>query len=87
MNDRSLTTLPVKLVRAAAIVRLLEDLLARQDEAGMQRLGTLLRDMRVQLAQEAAAYSKPVRKARTQNWTRSRGAPGYDALMDRLAEV
>lgn len=87
MNDRSLTTLPVKLARAAAIVRLLEDLLSRQDEAGMQRLGTLLRDMRVQLAQETAAYSKPVRKARTQNWTRSRGAPGYDALMDRLAEV
>ena len=67
-GNASQTTMPVKLVRAAAVCRLLENLLSRQDEAGMQRLGTLLRDMRQQLAQESALYFAPSSKARTTNW-------------------
>lgn len=68
VGNASQTTMPVKLVRAAAICRLLENSLSRQDEAGMQRLGTLLRDMRQQLAQESALYYKAPGKARTTNW-------------------
>lgn len=68
VGNASQTTMPVKLVRAAAVCRLLENLLSRQDEAGMQRLGTLLRDMRQQLAQESALYYKAPSKARTTNW-------------------
>lgn len=69
----SRTLLPPSYVRAAAIVRLLENMLMQQDEAGTQRIGTLLRDARDRLQQEVGQLQRLPAKAKTTHWkTRSR---------------
>lgn len=64
----SRTLLPPSYVRAAAIVRLLENMLMQQDEAGTQRIGTLLRDARDTLQRETVRLGRQPAKAKTTTW-------------------
>ena len=79
------TLLPPSYVRAAAIVRLLENMLMQQDEAGTQRIGTLLRDARDRLQQEVGQLQRLPAKARTTNWkvrNRSSVEPNFSPIGD-----
>lgn len=79
------TLLPPSYVRAAAIVRLLENMLMQQDEAGTQRIGTLLRDARDRLQQEVGQLQRLPAKAKTTHWkTRGRSfvEPDFSPIGD-----
>lgn len=79
------TLLPPSYVRAAAIVRLLENMLMQQDEAGTQRIGTLLRDARDTLQRETVRLGHQPAKAKTTQWKTRRGTftePNFSPIGD-----
>lgn len=80
LGDDEMINLPPTLIRARAIVYLLENILAKQDDVGLQRYGTLLRDMREVAAREAAAYHPRPGRAIFYPWVRRVRLPSYYRL-------
>lgn len=76
-HDDSKVNLPPTLVRARAIVYLLENMLSTQDALGIEKYGTLLRDMREVAAREAAAYQPLPQRAHNVVWTSTSGTARY----------
>lgn len=85
LGDDEMINVPPTLIRARAIVYLLENLLTGQDDAGLQRYGTLLRDMREVAAREAAAYHPRPGRAIFYPWRRALPPiPGYYRIFGDL---
>lgn len=84
-QDDTKTNLPPMLVRARALVYLLENLLTQQDQVGLERYGTLLRDMREQAARLAAVALPRSRRALFYDWSAGRGRlPNYYRIFGDL---
>jgi hypothetical protein len=83
-DDATRVNIPASYIRMATITRILENMLMQQDEAGTQRIGTLLRDARDQLARETIQYPPPPAKARTTNWMRRSRKDRLERLLGEI---
>lgn len=69
VHDDDRTTLPADVVRARAVVWLLENMLINQDEQGLAKYGQLLRYWQEQKQIVEQALPRPARFARTYPWS------------------
>lgn len=68
MHDDDMTTLPADLVRARAVVWLLDTMLVDQDEQGMAKFGTLARYWRDVRKEAEQALPRPARTSIAHSW-------------------
>lgn len=78
--DTSICPLPMRLVKARAVVRLIENKLADQDDSGLQRWGTMLRQWNETLTKEERGYQRPAGKAKVTPWAMDAGNRADQAL-------
>ena len=87
-DDCVITNLPLRLIRARATVYLIENLIAHQNQGGMDRWGTLLRYWHEELRLEEARHQRVHRKVRKFNWSGGfPEAPSYDTVGDARLNI
>jgi hypothetical protein len=81
-DDCVISNLPMRLIRARAVVYLVENLMARQNQGGMDRWGTLLRYWEDQRTKEERIYQRVVRKVLKFDWEACFPKPAADTHAD-----
>jgi hypothetical protein len=81
-DDCVITNLPLSLIRARAIVYLIENTLAKQHQGGVDRWGTMLRYWHDELKLEEARHQRAPRKTLGFDWNGAFPLAGADTRAD-----
>ncbi len=79
--DTDTINLPMSLVKASALVYLIENKLVGQDQSGLDRWGTLLREWRDVLTREQRKHQAQAGRVQMMNWD---GLRGNNRVLDLL---